>query len=151
VYLFGLALPAGASMPAVVETHTPFSDLINPNPCTAEIFLAEGFMHAEDHITVDDDGSTRHHLQASLQDVKGVSASGTRYVVTSATSSVENTDSDFAPFVSTLASTLYFVRLGEDGMPALDDDFSFFSQTELIVNSNGTVSVSRSQTRVDCN
>lgn len=149
VCLFGFVLPAGASTPAIVETHTPFSDLFL-NPCTDEPFLAEGFAHTEDHFTVNEDGSTHHHLEMSLQDVKGVTVTGARYVVTHSDGLATNSDFDAAPSMSTFIFREQYTRLGEDGSYPAGEDFLIYFRIVTVTNASGVTTVDGIESDANC-
>jgi hypothetical protein len=144
-----IAFPVAAAADSVVITHTPVS-LWLFNTCRSEPFLAQGFMHVQDHLLLKADGSLHHHLEVNLQNMKGAALSGARYVVTHSESVPTNADSDFAPFTSSFIFKEHYARLGEDGTILGGDDFFIYFRLHLTVNANGTTTVQRLDSDFDC-
>jgi hypothetical protein len=137
-----LTLAAGAQASTVVETHTPFSTSVT-NPCRAETFMATGFMHSKTTMVESRSGTTLFSIESNLQDVKGVTLMGVRYVVTETTTSHLLVDPDSGPNNTSLVFKTRFVRQGDDGNPIVGDDFYAYFHVQLTVNANGTMTANR--------
>jgi hypothetical protein len=148
--LLGLAMPAAAAGASVVETHQPFAELLF-NPCTGEDIVAQGFIHSKAHISAGANGSTHYSLEVNLQNVKGVSTTGARYVVVRDLTEHTNADSEFAPFSTHFNFTEHYARLGENGSVIQEDDFLAYFRLHLTVNANGTTTVERLESDAKCN
>jgi len=144
-----LALPAvsAAAQPIVTETRTPFSfSLINQ--CTSELFTGSGVFHQK--TTVQTAPNFHESVELNLENAKGITSSGVRYVVNEQSSSHTIFDTDSAPANGTFEAMEHFIRQKEDGTFVAGDDFYLRFKIHITVNANGTPTVSFSDFAIDC-
>jgi len=135
-----LSAPLDAALdPPSVDTHVPFT-FADFNPCTGEPFSGPGFIHFKMYLT----SAPNFHIsiEENLEDVKGVTVTGVRYVVPAQTSEQVISDQDFAPSTGTFEETEQFVRQAEDGTLILGDDFYMRMSFHFTVNANGDATAS---------
>ncbi len=135
-----LSAPLAATLdPPSVDTHVPFP-FASVNPCTGEAFSGTGFIHLKIYLT----SAPNFHIsiEENLEDVKGVTVTGVRYVVPAQTSEQLIADQDFAPATGTFEETEQFVREAEDGTLILGDDFYMRMSFHFTVNANGDATAS---------
>jgi len=135
-----LSAPLAAALdPPSVDTHVPFT-FADVNPCTGEPFSGPGFIHLRIYLT---SGPNFHlSIEENLEDVKGVTLTGVRYVVPAQTSQQLIADQDFAPASGTFQEIEQFIRQGEDGTFIMGDDFYLRMMFHFTVNANGDATAS---------
>jgi hypothetical protein len=142
------AAPVGAS--SAVTAKEPFSEVLF-NPCTAELFIAEGEIHMKTQESISLDGKLHIALESNLQNVKGVGlTTGARYVVQQVLAEHTNADSDLAPFSTNSNFLEHYIRQGEDGSLVEDDDFFLWIRLHLTVNATGVPTAERMEFEFDC-
>lgn len=138
-----------AAEPAVT-TSQPFSETLF-NPCTGELFLAEGEIHVTTQQSLSADGRLHVTMHSNLQNVKGVGlTSGTRYVVQQVLAEHTNADGDFAPYNTNSNFLEHYIRQSETGSLVPEDDFFFWVRLHLTVNANGITTVERIEMESEC-
>ena len=130
---------AAALASPFVDTHVPFT-FADFNPCTGEAFSGPGFIHMKIYLT----SAPNFHIsiEENLEDVKGVTVTGVRYVVPAQTSQHLIADQDFAPSSGTFEEIEQFIRQGEDGTFIMGDDFYMRFMFHFTVNANGDATAS---------
>lgn len=128
----GLAASAGAVDAQMAVTEEFF------NPCTGEMFLAQGTLKVTSEFTIGADGRLHERFHYSLQAMtaKGVISSA-KYVVQRQTSEGTNADADSAPSTMHLIFKEHYVRSGENGSLFEGDDFYVWFHMHMTINSNG--------------
>jgi hypothetical protein len=136
-----------SSEPVILEHHVPV-DFVLTNMCTGETFTGSGFDHRKVSFTT----FPKFHMtvEENLEDAKGVTATGARYVVPAEVSSHQIMDTDFAPANGTTEESVQFIRQAEDGTLILGDDFYFRLKVHATVNAHGDVTVSFLDQTIDC-
>jgi len=135
-----LSAPLAAALaPPFIDAHVPFT-FADFNPCTGEAFSGPGFIHMKIYLT----SAPNFHIsiEENLEDVKGVTLTGVRYVVPEQTSEQLIADQDFAPASVTFEETEQFVRQAEDGTLIMGDDFYLRMMFHSTVNANGDATAS---------
>jgi hypothetical protein len=132
---------AGAGAQPTVVTHSPFFAVIG-NPCTAEAVTLTGFIHTETDTT-----GGKFRIQMNLQDVKGTTVAGVRYVSKNTVSAIVN---DLPPgSTANGEASNHMVRQAEDGTFPLGDDFMLKARAQFVVNANGVTTVSNFEVTTD--
>jgi hypothetical protein len=137
-----LTVASAAAATTVVDTHTPLPPMVGENPCRlADTFTLTGFMHSKITFNESNGGSTLFSIESNLQNVKGVTPLGVRYVMTETTTAHLVVDADVVePEIGRSNNTLVFkiklTRQGEDGL-LLGDDFTMYVHVHTTVNANG--------------
>ena len=145
-----VAASAGAVAAAPSTTTTqPFSASLF-NPCTEELFLAEGEIHLSTQQSVSPDGRLHVRMHSNLQNVKGTTLSGARYVAQQVLAEHTNADGDFAPYNSNSNFLEHYIRQGETGSLLPDDDFFFWIRLHLTVNAGGVPTAERIEMDFEC-
>lgn len=146
-----VAVVAGA-VPAAPTTTTsqPFSQVLF-NPCTGELFHAEGEIHLRTQQSLSPDGRLHVTVGSNLQNVKGVGlASGARYAVQQVLAEHTNADGDFAPYNTNSNFLEHYIRQSDTGSLLPDDDFFFWIRLHLTVNASGVPTVERIEMESEC-
>jgi hypothetical protein len=130
-----------AAGPAFTQT-TPMT-YMGTNTCTGEAFLGSGNMHFTLSENLSASGALQHHLNARIDGLQAVTLNGKKYVVQ---------DTFNHEFVfsgadeETFDVTVHYIRVGEDGMFILGDDFYEYLRTHITANANGMVTASKVST-----
>jgi hypothetical protein len=121
----------------------PYSNLAL-NECNGEEVVVQGVIHTNE--TVDLSGHS--HVTVNLSDVKGVAlVTGARYVESDTTAGTSNFTFDGASEFN-VVETRVLNRLGEDGTHL--DDVLYHLTAHMTVNSNGVVTVDRTDSSIEC-
>ena len=146
-----VAVSAGAvAADPGTTTSQPFSQVLF-NPCTDELFLAEGEIHLSAQHSLSPDGRLHVTAHSNLQNVKGVGlTSGARYVVQRVLAEHTNADGDFAPFNTNSSFLEHYIREGETGSLLPEDDFFFWIRLHLTVNASGVLTADRIEMEFEC-
>lgn len=142
----------GATAATAVETVAPFT-YPGENPCVvpAESFVGTGRLHFLVGGNLSGGGMAQSHLEANLQSVQAITATGKKYVVVDSTSQTLVFDTtDAAPFETTWVWTVQYVRAGENGTPIGGDDFYQRIVAHATVNAKGVVTVERFTSETRC-
>ena len=147
-----------AAAQSASATATSFDVPLNgpvANECTEEVVVMTGTIHFSESINASPDDS-KTHLEMNLVGVKGITATGVRYTMSSQTSDTQHADIDPEgdALIMSEASTV-MNRQGESFtglMPAGDprlDDYRLHVLMHLTV-SNGEVTPRKMELRADC-
>jgi hypothetical protein len=123
-----------AAGPAFNQT-APFP-FVGDNLCTGEPITGSGQLHTEINENLSASGTLQSHVNVRLDGLKAVGTlSGRTYVV----QSTENHEFVFSGQTSeeTYDLTAHFVRVGEDGLLILGDDFYMSFKTHITANAAG--------------
>ena len=133
-----IAATSALAGPAVATT-TPIT-YTGMNPCAAEAFSGAGDLHTTTSENLSASGNIEFHVNARLDGLKAVTATGKRYVVQD-TFNWEFTISKASE--ETFDIVAHFVRVGEDGSFVLGDDFYETLRTHITSNANGIITAMR--------
>jgi len=143
-------LASKAAAQTTVDQHVPINQaVLNPlNPCTGELFFGSGFLHLKTFVTL----SPNSHFSTELnvEDFKGATVTGVRYVATEDLTEHLIFDSDVAPLTENEEFTEHLVRQGEDGTFVMGDDFYIRIRAQFTINANGVVTVDNSEATATC-
>ena len=144
-----LTLPAlrAAAQSTVTETRTPFNFTLM-NSCTHELFTGSGVLHQK--TTLQTAPNYHETAELNLENAKGVTLSGVRYVVPEQVSNHFIVDTDSAPANETFEAVEKFIRQKEDGTFVAGDDFYVRFKIHFTINANHTTTVSFSDFTIDC-
>jgi hypothetical protein len=136
-----------SSDPVILEQHVPMNFVLT-NMCTGEAFTGSAFDHLKTSFTT----LPNFHMtvEENLEDAKGVTPTGVRYVVPAQVSFHQIMDTDFAPANGTTEESVQFIRQAEDGTLILGDDFYFRLKVHATTNAQGDVTVQFLDETIDC-
>lgn len=148
--LLALALAAAIRADVIVQTDEPYAET-TLNDCTGEAVDLVGKVHTVLRVGVSGSGSTHYGGSTEFSALKGTTLDGARYVETKIENFGGNIDSDFMPYETTTETLQILTRLGEDGSFVTGDDLRVHISAHVVVNANGTTTVDRADSSVDCN
>ena len=142
----GLTICAGAG---AAETRTAISQMFT-NPCTGEMFVAQGTLTMRSDFRVGSDGRLHETFHFNLHGTtaKGV-ITGAKYVVQEQVNEGINADADAAPSTQHHIIKQHYVRSGENDVLFEDDDFYLWFRIHLTINSNGVPTSMKLETAED--
>src|SRR4051812_31167088 len=120
------------------------------NDCTAEWVVITGTQHVK---TTDNSSlaGLKYQIESNLTGVKGITASGARYVMNDQTSDMQH--AEFDPFGEagqvTMENTTIMNRQGENGALIAGDDFRLPVVAHLTV-ANGVAQPDKTDLQADC-
>ena len=143
--LVSLGLMSGTAVAQpITDTHVPFP-FTAINPCNGETFTGSLFLHLKSYIDFTPNGHIS--VEFNVEDAKGTTTSGVRYVVNDQQNFHLIFDiPDLAPLTQTSELMIHFIREGQ--VPG--DDFYFRFKAHLTINSNGVVTVLFSDPSMSC-
>jgi hypothetical protein len=141
-----LTVCAGAG---AAETRTAISQMFT-NPCTGEMFVAQGTLTMRSDFRVGSDGRLHETFHFNLHGTtaKGV-ITGAKYVVQEQVNQGINADADAAPSTQHHIFKQHYVRAGETGELLEEDDFYLWFHIHLTINSNGVPTSMKLETAED--
>jgi|GEM_PF-5595137 len=131
----------------ITDSHVPFGGPAL-NPCTSEIFTFTAFFHLKSYFDTTPNGHLA--VEMNVEDAKGTTTSGVRYVATHQDNIHTIFDiPDGAPTNQTVEIVTHFIREKQD--PSFpNDDFYLRFKAHLTINSNGVVTVQFSDYNITC-
>jgi hypothetical protein len=143
---------AAASAAATSDTEvlrTPFTDLMQYNPCVDEFVQVSGTLHVVQHTTQTPNGAS-HVYSASFTAVNAVGLlSGDRYVESYSENQSDYMSSAVMPSEFTHTQTTVLNRLGEDGAMT-KDDFLFHSEAHGTISASGVFTLKSLEFKPEC-
>jgi hypothetical protein len=148
ILALALAAPVGADV--TFNTTEPYSETAE-NTCTGDFVQLMGTMHTVMRMSVLDGGHTHFGGSTEFGGLNGTTVDGVRYVETRIENFGGSFDSDFMPSETNTETLQILTRLGEDGSFVEGDDLRVHISAHVTVNANGTFTVDRTDSSVQCN
>jgi hypothetical protein len=138
IALSALTAAGGAAAGPAISQTAPFT-FMGDNLCTGEPIAGTGELHTEINENLSSSGTIQSHMNVRLDGLKAIGTlSGKTYVV----QDTENHEFVIAGETSedTYDMTAHFIRVGEDGLLILGDDFYMSFKTHITANAAGVQS-----------
>ena len=151
--LGSLACALAVAAPAVAaafEERTPAAMTLY-NPCRGETFVVNGILHTVAQVDFRADGFVHVENHMNFEGMTAQSlVTGYAYVVDQNENDMTNAADGFAPFESSFDFREHFIRLGEDGLPVLGDDWYAYFHLHETINANGVPVTEINSADADC-